>query len=281
MIPRAWTPEMVAQRLSDALLITIRTAGRVGPKGYGSTMPEVFREFSDFVRIGEAGWAEYVADRTAAFVREGECRFSAAEMAASEEAISWPARFLPDDPLARDAIWLVLGRAVGANIDRTLKRRRHAADRMRDKYDPASIRRDAGQCRDIAETIAAQVNEAMAAPLSDDAKAGIQARKFKDALSHARGVKRLSLLKGGLAAMPLDPKEIESAIRMRNMRIKRGAAIRLRRDVLSNGAIRRVLHTVKRGEVVEGRNFNPGPLYQRFDKALRGIAAALTGGGVN
>lgn len=96
--PRIWTHEIVGRRLVDALRTLRRLPARTGPAGYGSTMPEILRDWADKLAQLENPDNSRIGVRVTRSV-------TSAELARMEEALSWPLRYLADDPLAGRLVW--------------------------------------------------------------------------------------------------------------------------------------------------------------------------------
>ena len=94
-----------------------------------------------------------------------------AATADADEALTWPGRYLANEPLLRDALWIrALADAANIKIDRLLHRRRVKADAMlnRRKEDmPDIVRIYEDDARDVATKVVAWANAAMAKPLSE------------------------------------------------------------------------------------------------------------------
>ena len=284
VVVRIWTPERVEERLTDALRIVVKSqAGRVGPRAPGSGWQEIEREFEDYVGIEVLTDARGVKTRVSSLDRLLEKieamppKFSVAEMTDADEALTWPARFLAEAPLARDAIWIVtLGRALGANVDKILAKRRAAADAMIDRRKwecPDIIRIYEDDARDVAEKWVARANDAMAKPLTAEEIERLCTAKLRR-LREAAEPKKAKKLK--IADVSLSAEEIAGAVKRRNDRIRSGIAIQFRKDAKRAGCVERIAQLrITRQDVMPGRHFNPRHLYNAYNSALEAIASGL------
>lgn len=85
--PVDWTPDLVRERLEEAIKLVQRSAGRVGPAGYGSTMPDYMPEWGDLLIQVDAGNIHDDGNR----IRLGA---TAAQVSAMERALRWPIEYL-------------------------------------------------------------------------------------------------------------------------------------------------------------------------------------------
>lgn len=115
-----WSREMVKERLSSAIGIVHRTAGRVGPRGFGSSMPNYLYTDRDL-------W--YQEEQEALERAKGDYRrrrvppATTHEIALAEEALEWPVRYVTN-PDMRDALHLwMLSVAIRKPFKRVLERR--------------------------------------------------------------------------------------------------------------------------------------------------------------
>lgn len=87
-----WTPALVKGRLIEAVRIAQFTAGRVGPRGYGSSMPaELVALLGAPEGDGDASWWELPSAEPDKRARRS---FSIREIARMEEAIRWQTLYL-------------------------------------------------------------------------------------------------------------------------------------------------------------------------------------------
>lgn len=110
--PTHWTPDLVGKRLVEALKTLRRIPARIGPKGYGSTMPEIIRDWADKLAQLEN------PDNSMLHTTRARSTPTADEVARMDEALSWPLRFLQGDELAAHLVvaW-AQERAKGAPRD--------------------------------------------------------------------------------------------------------------------------------------------------------------------
>ncbi len=182
--PRAWTPEHVTARVVDAMKVADATAGRIGPKSFGSNWPSILREFVDYLGYDlDNPAAPYYRDKRREFESRSVRRFSAEQLSMSDEAIAWPARHLADRPLWSDAfvLWCHCA-ARGVDAAPILKARTDVASKMRDRYRREvganiSIERDEDRIRQLARAVAPSANVLIA----DAEKARKHARSDKGA----------------------------------------------------------------------------------------------------
>jgi hypothetical protein len=160
--PRSFTPAYVQARLVEAFQVIRKTAGSVGPKGYGNNWPEIFREFADYVGADDE---QYRADRRAAILARADREVTSLELSRADEAMAWAARYLQDEPLACDALQLwAMCKAQHWQIEKVLRARAKRADRLlarlkADLPDVVTIYRD--DANDAAAKIAAWCNTAL------------------------------------------------------------------------------------------------------------------------
>jgi hypothetical protein len=98
---RQWTPALVRARLEDAMRIVTRLAGSVGPKEFGSAMPDV----TEAIPLGQM--VQMLAAGTLR-TQSGQPSHSALshEISCCEEAIYWPAKYLAAWPGPRRVLHL-------------------------------------------------------------------------------------------------------------------------------------------------------------------------------
>lgn len=110
----AWTPELVDARLIEAFKVLFRLRGqRVGPRQFGSAMPQVIAEMSDLVSQEENRTLRQAMSR----LLSRSATVSAGEHRRMEEALGWATdylKLLPDRALCVNmgAMW----RASGARV---------------------------------------------------------------------------------------------------------------------------------------------------------------------
>ena len=128
VVDAEWTHDHVLERIGGGLKAVVLSSGRLGPKTYGSSWPATFRELPPLAELEQ--WLELRRDFEAAMHARNE-RPSAEEIALADEALAWPARYLADAPLQRDAVWLT-ARTIAFNLklEKLLRERRIAADLM-------------------------------------------------------------------------------------------------------------------------------------------------------
>jgi hypothetical protein len=97
-----WTPDLVEQRLVDAIRLRERTIGRVAPKAYGSGSPNYFHDAMDrwFQQMQEE------EERRANAAERNRVRLGATaiEVANADNALLWPISYLRSDPNALVAL---------------------------------------------------------------------------------------------------------------------------------------------------------------------------------
>lgn len=121
VIPHRWTATHVARRMLDAFRVIDATTTKPGPRGHAN------------------GWPEFELDYPRP-TKSRRDRPGAAEVALAEEAMLWPATFLPEGSQEIDAIRLwVVATSLGLNVQRILNRRRLEVDAI-----IAAIRQKAG-----------------------------------------------------------------------------------------------------------------------------------------
>jgi len=122
--PAAWDAGWVAHRMVHAFRVLQTMPGRVGPASYGSVWPAILREFADFleesVRLQHAGEALAIKQR-----------FSAAEVALADEALTWPLEHLKRSPKRADALQLwAMARARRRSLRKLLRQRSERVRRI-------------------------------------------------------------------------------------------------------------------------------------------------------
>lgn len=106
-----WTPDLVAERIEEAMRWCQQTAGRAAPKEFGSSMPEVLAWLDPDL----AGWSQ------AKDVRRGADPAAVTRM---EAVLQWPLKYLDAFPGPRGMlkIWM-LARASRQPWSRLLRER--------------------------------------------------------------------------------------------------------------------------------------------------------------
>lgn len=110
-----WTKDDVVERLVDGVKALHRSAGRVGPKEFGSVMPEVLVEWEDMLaRAGNDDAKEKNRIRLAVTPRQ---------MRLAEEAMAWPRQYV-DEQKHRVALmtWLA-SKALRISFTKLLRAR--------------------------------------------------------------------------------------------------------------------------------------------------------------
>jgi len=196
-----WTHDHVLERISRGLKALVLSTGRHGPKTSGSPWPATFRELPPLAELEQ--WLELRREFEAAMHARNE-RPSAAEIALAEEALAWPARYLADEPLQRDAIWLTV-RTIAFNLklEKLLRERRIAADLMveaRKEFAPDIVRIYEDDAQDAAAKVAAWANAAFAKVSSRSKviriKQGARIR-FKREIRKVKAIERITHVKRG------------------------------------------------------------------------------------
>lgn len=192
-----WTHDHVLERISRGLKALVLSTGRHGPKTSGSPWPATFRELPPLAELEQ--WLELRREFEAAMHARNE-RPSAAEIALAEEALAWPARYLADEPLQRDAIWLTV-RTIAFNLklEKLLRERRIAADLMveaRKAFAPDIVRIYEDDAQEAAAKVAAWANAALAKVSSSRSKIirikqGARIR-FKREIRAAKAIERIT-----------------------------------------------------------------------------------------
>ena len=148
-VPQSWTPEHVQQRLVRAFDVLKRTPGRVGPSSNSNAWPAMIREFHELVDRQTREQME--RDAAEVIRRKGE-RPSAIEIQLADEALSWCARYLADEPCLADALqrW-AYATARDLNMAKILRKRCILVDAIRARRQKDQ---DAQQERQRSEVIA-------------------------------------------------------------------------------------------------------------------------------
>jgi hypothetical protein len=196
-----WTHDHVLKRISRGLKAVVLSTRRLGPTIYGSPWPATFRELPPLAELEQ--WLELRREFEAAMHARNE-RPSAAEIALADEALAWPARYLADQPLQRDAVWLT-ARTIAFNLklEKLLRERRIAADLMveaRKEFAPDIVRIYEDDAQDAAAKVAAWANAAFAKVSSRSKviriKQGARIR-FKREIRKVKAIERITHVKRG------------------------------------------------------------------------------------
>jgi len=197
-----WTHDHVLWRVGLGLKVLVLTAGRPGPRSFGSPWPAVLREAPPLAELEQ--WIELRREFEAAIHARNE-RPSRYEIALADEAIEWPLKYLAAVPLQRDAVWLT-ALCVGLNLklEKLLRRRRIEADRMvarRSAEAPDIVRIYEDDAQAAAAKVANWANEAIAAKPKDAARAR-RIRQgarilFKREIFAAGAIERITVVKRG------------------------------------------------------------------------------------
>lgn len=125
-----WVPKLVETVLIEAVRLTMRIAGRVGPTGFKSPMPEYLIEWEDQVAQVETEELGKGGNR----IKLGA---TSAQITRMDAAIRWPLIYLADDDLARTRLQLFLRcKALRLRFGQACKERgwpRASAYRLRDQ----------------------------------------------------------------------------------------------------------------------------------------------------
>ena len=164
-LPQEWTHDRVLERIGRGLKALVLSTGRLGPKTYGSLWPSVVRDLPPLAELEQ--WLELRRDFEAAVHAAFE-RPSAEDIMLADEALAWPARYLADAPLERDAVWLT-ARCIGlsSKLEKILRDRRKVADFMveqRKQNAPDIIRIYEDDAENAAAKIVAWANSAFDNP---------------------------------------------------------------------------------------------------------------------
>jgi len=111
-VPPIWTGEHVMTRLIRAFqtLRRVRVEG-AGPKAHGNAWPAYVHTFADI-----RGWADKHRAKVESEMARGSGRPSSVEIELMDESLGWPATYLADTPLWRDAL-LTLVWTSGYGVD--------------------------------------------------------------------------------------------------------------------------------------------------------------------
>lgn len=129
-LPALWTPEHVRLRLVDGFDVLRRERGaRVGPVEPRAAWPSVLQDVIE--SFDAQTWAQKARDAEEWARRRGE-RPTSLEIWRSDQALSWAATYLADQPLAADALQL-WAEAEAAGRIRTVPAEKIIAKILRDR----------------------------------------------------------------------------------------------------------------------------------------------------
>ncbi len=116
-----WTRDIVMERLEEAIKLVHRTAGRVGPRGYGSSMPAyLYSELDLWYQQTQTDEERAKGD----FERNRVRRPATVEQIRdAEEALQWPMRFVQHEPTRKALLLWMLSRAIRLPFKRILMAR--------------------------------------------------------------------------------------------------------------------------------------------------------------
>ena len=116
-----WTRDLVMDRLEAAIQLCQRTAGRVGPRGYGSSMPNyLYSEIDLWYQATQTEEERRRGDRS----RNRVVRPATTEqIRLADEALTWPARFVQSEPVKLSLNLWMLSKAVRVPFSRILRER--------------------------------------------------------------------------------------------------------------------------------------------------------------
>ena len=162
--PLIWTHDHVLERIGGGLKAVVLSSERPAPR---LTARHGRRRFANFRRSPNSsnGLSSGAISRPRC-TRRNE-RPSAEDITLADEALAWPARYLADAPLQRDAVWLT-ARCVGfgPKLEADLRERRKVADFMveqrKENGAPDVIRIYEDDAEDAAAKVVAWANKAIA-----------------------------------------------------------------------------------------------------------------------
>lgn len=100
-----WTAGLVEERLRAAIIIVQRTERRPGPKSFGRAWPDYQHDWEDLLAQQEKAdedKAEDAHDRNRV-----RLNFTSAQVTAAEQALGWPALYIPHEQVRRAlCIWM-------------------------------------------------------------------------------------------------------------------------------------------------------------------------------
>jgi hypothetical protein len=224
------------------------------------------REFSDKANRNLEEWIEEV-------LAEADRAYTGEDLTAADEALGWLDRFLRDEPMMRDAVSLVsLGRAFPeVGVDRALRRRREAADRMiRRRQMTEGSRQD---LEEVAEATAKWLAWAELSKMKEvraelyDRALALKRRKLR------RRIPRSAHARKAARAIKLTDHDRALVAAKRDRGVELSAKAMLAREI---AAIRKAAGggRLTRADVMPGRSFNSRSLY---DWAAKGFALIADG----
>lgn len=117
----AWSPEVVEMRLKEAIRVTQRTAGRVGPKIFGSAWPEYQYDWAD--RLAQQGRTDEEKAEDARERNRARINYTAAQVSAADEALAWVERYVENEHQRKALCLWMYAKAVGRPWQAMAKRR--------------------------------------------------------------------------------------------------------------------------------------------------------------
>ena len=124
-----WTKDDVVDRLVDGVKALHRSAGRVGPKEFGSVMPEVLVEWEDMLaRVGNDDAKDRNRVRLAVTPRQ---------MRQAEEAMAWPREHVGDEKLRVALMTWLASKALRVSFTKLVKARGMAKTTAESRRDRA------------------------------------------------------------------------------------------------------------------------------------------------
>lgn len=114
-----WTRELVMDRLEEAIKLVHRTAGRVGPRGYGSSMPAyIYSELDLWYQQTQTDEERAQGD----FERNRVRRPATTEqIRQAEEALEWPRRFVAHEQTRKALLLWMMSKALRVPFKQVLK----------------------------------------------------------------------------------------------------------------------------------------------------------------
>ena len=269
VVPVHWTAYHVAKRLVISVDIVDATTTTPGPKGFGNGWPAMMREFADL--IDEQSMREHRAEVERGMLRR-KMRPTPNEVGMAEEAIVWPATFLPPDSQEIDALMLwVLSTARDLNVARILARRRAEADTMisairRARGENEAAISDPERLKALARGVAATANV-----MIDEANAAVARARASAAQAKAQDADKAE--QRALRAQQLAAEDVAFARRLALKRLKTIAGLE---GLISRGLTERV----RRSEVMPGKVFGQCTYDERRKLGAQIIADQLDARGV-
>lgn len=116
-----WSRDAVEERLEDAIKLAHRTAGRVGPRGYGSAMPAyLYSELDLWYQQTQEAEERSKGDRQRNRIVRSATTHEIAQM---EQALEWPKRYVTNEVVRKALHLWMLSKAVRVPFKRVLKSR--------------------------------------------------------------------------------------------------------------------------------------------------------------